>query len=122
MDTTLVTVTVLSMGMAATLSAIVWRMLRDERRRSEARVAALSAAATVSPARAATMQRNGVPPPSPIPARRAILPAGGSHEIKRPADLPLRDAPVHDVPLRDTPVQDVPLRETPGVTDALFVT
>jgi hypothetical protein len=45
MDTTLVTVTVLSMGMAAALSVIVWRLLRDERRRSEARVAALAAAA-----------------------------------------------------------------------------
>ena len=45
MDTTLVTVTLLSMAMAATLSVIVWRMLRDERRRSEARVLALTAAA-----------------------------------------------------------------------------
>jgi hypothetical protein len=44
MDTTLVTVTVLSMGMAAALSAIVWRMLRLERHRSNARVVALTAA------------------------------------------------------------------------------
>jgi hypothetical protein len=42
MDTTLVMVTLLSMGMAAALSVIVWRMLRDERHRSEARVAALA--------------------------------------------------------------------------------
>jgi hypothetical protein len=42
MDTTLVGVTVLSMMMAASLSVIVWRMLRDERQRSEARVLALS--------------------------------------------------------------------------------
>ena len=58
------------------------------------------------------MQRDGVPPPSPIPARRAVLPTGVSHEIKRPADLPLRDAPVHDAPLRETPV----------ITEELFVT
>jgi hypothetical protein len=45
MDTTLVTVTLLSMAMAASLSVIVWRMLRDERRRSEARVVALTAMA-----------------------------------------------------------------------------
>jgi hypothetical protein len=45
MDTTLVTVTLLSLGMAAALSVIVWRMLRDERARSEARVAALAAIA-----------------------------------------------------------------------------
>jgi hypothetical protein len=42
MDTTLVGVTLLSMMMAASLSVIVWRMLRDERQRSEARVIALS--------------------------------------------------------------------------------
>ena len=46
MDTTLVTVTLLSMAMAASLSVIVWRMLRDERRRSEARVMALTAMAS----------------------------------------------------------------------------
>jgi hypothetical protein len=45
MDATLVTVTVLSMSMAAALSAIVWRMLRLERQRSNARVASLTAAA-----------------------------------------------------------------------------
>jgi hypothetical protein len=45
MDTTLVTVTLLSMAMAASLSVIVWRMLRDERHRSEARVVALTAKA-----------------------------------------------------------------------------
>ena len=35
MDTTLVTVTLLSMGMAGALSVIVWRMLRDEKQRAE---------------------------------------------------------------------------------------
>ena len=34
MDSTLVTVTLLSMAMAVSLSVIVWRMLRDERQRS----------------------------------------------------------------------------------------
>ncbi len=51
MDTTLVTVTLLSMGMAAALSVIVWRMLRDERQRSEARVLALTQRAAPSPSR-----------------------------------------------------------------------
>jgi hypothetical protein len=45
MDTTLV-VTLLSLGMAAALSVIVWRMLRDERARSEARVAVLATMAS----------------------------------------------------------------------------
>lgn len=43
------------MGMAAALSVIVWRMLRDERHRSEARVAALAGmAARTAPARRAS--------------------------------------------------------------------
>jgi hypothetical protein len=71
MDTTLVTVTVLSMGMAAALSVIVWRLLRDERRRSEARVAALTAAAR-TPAKPAP--RSG---PSPdLLLRPETAPAG----------------------------------------------
>jgi hypothetical protein len=53
MDTTLVSVTLLSMGMAAALSVIVWRMLRDERLRGEARVLALTGRAAQRPARAA---------------------------------------------------------------------
>jgi len=48
MDTTLVTVTLLSMAMAASLSVIVWRMLRDERHRSDARVVALTKMARAS--------------------------------------------------------------------------
>jgi hypothetical protein len=52
MDTTLVTVTVLSMGMAAALSVIVWRMLRLEHQRTNARVASLRLAArTAEPER-----------------------------------------------------------------------
>lgn len=38
------------MSMAAALSVIVWRLLRDERRRSDARVAALTAAVAMPPA------------------------------------------------------------------------
>lgn len=55
MDSTLVTVTLLSMGMAAALSVIVWRMLRDERQRSDARVAVLAgmAARPSAPSRSA---------------------------------------------------------------------
>lgn len=54
MDTTLIGVTLLSLGMAAALSVIVWRMLRDERARGEARVAVLAsmaAAPVAAPAR-----------------------------------------------------------------------
>ena len=50
MDSTLVSVTILSMGMATALSVIVWRLLREDRQRSEARVAALGEMAAVSSA------------------------------------------------------------------------
>jgi hypothetical protein len=72
MDTTLVMVTLLSMGMAAALSVIVWRMLRDERQRSEARVAALSVMVT----RPAAPRR---PPQAlDLPMRPATAPAASS--------------------------------------------
>jgi hypothetical protein len=50
MDTTLIGVTLLSMTMAGALSVIVWRMLRIERRRSDARVMALAELAANEPA------------------------------------------------------------------------
>ena len=71
MDTTLVIVTVLSMGMASALSAIVWRMLRVERQRSNARVAALAALA--------------------VEASSKDRPARGEH------DLPMREEPPRSV-------------------------
>ena len=79
MDTTLVTVTLLSLGMAAALSVIVWRMLRDEKQRSEARVAALAvmAARPVAPARLQTAP----PPIAPVKATPAT-------SIRSPAIVP----------------------------------
>jgi hypothetical protein len=83
MDTTLVVVTVLSMSMAAALSAIVWRMLRLERQRSNARVAVLTSLANVpapkppEPAAAPTPALIDLPiAPSPggAPAAPAIAP------------------------------------------------
>ena len=70
MDTTLVSVTLLSMTMAAALSVIVWRMLRDERQRSEARVTALTAMAA-----------------------RPSKPAAASERRTPGLDLPIRHAP-----------------------------
>ena len=59
MDTTLVTVTILSMGMAAALSAIVWRLLREERHRSQARVEALRMAARLDSSTAGSEPAGG---------------------------------------------------------------
>src|SRR5436190_20029716 len=89
MDTTLVIVTVLSMGMAAALSVIVWRLLREERRRSEARVAALQAAAQApTPGRTAAPAPASAHKPAPVIAAFRAQP-----RVADAADLPLRTPP-----------------------------
>ena len=87
MDTTLVTVTLLSMAMAASLSVIVWRMLRDERKRSEARVLALTAAAA-RPSSAAPRAAATEPHPDPAPRARTRA----SRLAPRTSDLDWRSA------------------------------
>src|SRR4051794_10802779 len=95
MDTTLVMVTLLSMGMAGSLSVIVWRMLRDEKQRSEARVAALAGMA----ARQAPRSRSVIDTP-----RVAIDTASHS-----PLDLPMRaPAPLATQPLFAEPPASSP--------------
>ncbi len=46
MDVTLTVVTLFSLALAATMTAVAWRLARDEQRRSAARVAALAAEIT----------------------------------------------------------------------------
>jgi hypothetical protein len=86
MDTTLVVVTVLSMSMAAALSAIVWRMLRLERQRSNARVAVLTSLANVTAAK--------------MPDRAA---ATAPSLVDLPIDLPIAP-PVAGAGARNTPL------------------
>ena len=100
MDTTLVTVTLLSMAMAVSLSVIVWRMLRDERRRSEARVIALTAKARVSTPE----------PRAPLPEARPSNLAPRTPILEsRPANLGPRSANAgprfsnFDLPIREAP-------------------
>jgi hypothetical protein len=84
MDTTLVTVTLLSLGMAAALSVIVWRMLRDEKQRSDARVAALAVLAARPSATPATRVQTAPAPIAPVkttaapPIKTTILPSAAS--------------------------------------------
>jgi len=124
MDTTLVTVTVLSMGMAAALSVIVWWLLREERRRSEARIAALQAAAR-APIFAAPAATVATPASTAAPGS----PAGNAPPKAKPApviavfrrqpwvtdasaDLPLRadQAPAASAPIADGPMFVEPVR------------
>jgi hypothetical protein len=61
------TITLLSMGMALSLSIVVWRMVRDDRRRSEARVHALTDLAV----------RPDIHASAPAPAISLAVPAQG---------------------------------------------
>jgi hypothetical protein len=85
MDSTLVSVTLLSMAMAGALSVVVWRMLRVERRRSEARVLALAELAAHEQPTHAPHRERAVPRP---PARAA--------------------SPSYDLATRDTRVPPMP--------------
>ena len=69
---TLLSVTLLSMAMALALSVVVWRMLRDDRRRSDARVQMLRELA-------AAPDLSAIVRPPPVPARPPA-----------PVDLPLQ--------------------------------
>jgi hypothetical protein len=76
MDTVLVIVTLISIGLAAAMGAIVLKLLRDERQRSDARVEALIEAASASPeptpepAMVAPRPIVRAPVARPAPARR----------------------------------------------------
>jgi hypothetical protein len=100
MDTTLVTVTLLSMGMAASLSVIVWRMLRVERERSEARIVALTTMAArpsnTAPRASNPASRTATPAPrASTPAPRAShLAPRASHLEPLDLELEIREAPV----------------------------
>jgi hypothetical protein len=86
------------MGMAAALSVIVWRLLRDDRRRSEARVLALTSAA--------------------VPR----IPPKGGNDTDVARDTSFKDSPVASAFGRSS-ASDLPLHatEAPVVTGALFV-
>ena len=116
MDTSLVTVTLLSMAMAASLSVIVWRMLRDERHRSDARVVALTTMAAPS----ATRDRaHPIELPLRERAERGLqgpprgVSAGGTHD--------LNDAPrISNIDPRSSNL-DLPIREGAAASTRMFV-
>jgi hypothetical protein len=70
MDAALVTVTILTLALAATMSLVAWRVVRDERRRSDARVAALAAGIHGEPPAA---DHELFATPAPVERRFAII-------------------------------------------------
>jgi hypothetical protein len=92
MDSTLISVTLLSMTMAAALSMIVWRMLRIERRRSDARVMALAELAANEPA-AHVVHQARVTHREPSPPRDRVAAPPAPAVTPAPNQI-VRDAPV----------------------------
>jgi hypothetical protein len=82
-----VIVTLLSLGMAAALSVIVWRMLRDDRPRSDARVRALAELAREPAPQLRLTGRSSAPAPFDLPLRPAVQTAATAPPtIARPAE------------------------------------
>jgi len=98
MDTALVAVTLVSLALAATMMGVAMRLLREERRRSAARVAALTD--ELSGTQAADLPLRAIPSTPPAPARRE----------------PVRRIDVMDVPLRVEPETFEPQTAAPEPT------
>ena len=108
MSTVFVLVTGLSVGVAAFASVIAWRLVRDERRRSEARVQALAAEIGAEPGDSPLEPGSALPFPLAAAAIIAFVAAGavgaaGAFALNRDAATPAAPiatpAPVADVPL-----------------------
>jgi hypothetical protein len=120
MDTLLIAVTVLSLAMAAAMSLVVLKLLREERRRSDARMAALVEATSAPDRRpAADAERRAVPVArrtAPVP-KRQVAQSRESHVARDPSHV-ARDTSHVARDSRHSP--DLPLR-TMAPTAELFV-
>lgn len=100
MDTTLVTVTLLSLGMAAALSVIVWRMLRDEKQRSEARIAALAVLAA-RPAAGPSPRLHSAGPAIAMPVKTPAAPVKAAVVPTSTSTTALFEEHVHESPWKN---------------------
>jgi hypothetical protein len=103
MDTLLIAVTVLSLAMAAAMSLVVLKLLREERRRSDARMAALVEATSAPDRRpAADAERRAVPVArrtAPVP-KRQVAQSRESHVARDPSHVARDSRHSPDLPLR----------------------
>ena len=116
MDILLVGITIVSLVVAFVMSLAAWRMMRDDKKRTAARVAALSVAAA-SPEALASFAREPEPAPLPKPAPKApwsaprIVPAPAAQAAM--ASVPAEEMPLNQ-PARIEPVR----RNEPIITHA----
>lgn len=114
MEPTLIAVTLLSLGMAVAMSIVAWRLLREERRRSAARVARLAElaageerqdaprAARTRPAPAALDLPLRAPDPRPMAPARTVAPADPlDRPLRRTSAVPQAPVAAEPVPIGD---------------------
>jgi hypothetical protein len=137
MDILLLAVTVISLGVALVMSAAAWRLSREERVRSNARVAALAAAAAAPAAAPGVAVGQAARHDSPESTIRMAPKPVAEPEAEPVAVGESRTAPwstarvstfstpksvlapkPHDVVMRDTPAGEVLVREAPAPATA----
>jgi len=91
MDITLILVTLVSLTLAAVMTTVAWRFAREERRRSDARVAAL--AEQIHSARGPREDSESAPAAKHDDRRRNAMASGGGAPRAVIDDLPLQNAP-----------------------------
>ncbi len=113
METVLLGVTIVSLVVALVMSVTAWRLARDEKQRSAARVAALSIAATSAPGGSASYGGQGLSPDHAIGFQ--ARPAAVERTVERPAPkAPWAPAPLTmETPARPAPVAVPPVPEMP---------
>ncbi len=108
MDTVLITVTLISLAMALGMGAVVAKLLREERRRSDARVAALIELSgdQISIFERRTENRDLTPPPARIrrisSAPPATTPPAAAYDLLRPS-APVETGDLFAEPERSSP-------------------
>jgi len=100
MEMLLIAVTILSLGLAITMSVVAWRATQGEKQRAAARVAALAAAAEVhEPAHASASEAS--PAPAAAAAAEVVTPAAVSVQSSfLGAESPIRESQQHQRWLR----------------------
>ncbi|MBI4485248.1 MAG: hypothetical protein HY655_04485 [Acidobacteria bacterium] len=106
----LLVITLLSAALAAVMSAIAWRVARQERLRAEARIATLAAEIHAEPVESTRPAPAAAPASWPEIAIRAEAPRRRERPARTPAPQP-RMGLIHDLPLRDTSLTNDPVME-----------
>jgi len=110
MDIILLGITVVALGVALVMSLAAWRLMRDDKKRTAARVAALSVAAA-TPEPLTSVAREAEPAPLPKPAPRA--PWSAPPSAPRPSPVATGVSLRMTAPMAQAAAESVPVAEFP---------